>query len=66
MELGFVLDRGHHSQKRVSFWISGRFVPSFWGGIKDYTQREKREIQSFRCTRCGLLRNYATVTRESS
>lgn len=66
MELGFVLDRGHHNHKRASYWVSGRFASSFWGGIKDYSQRRAREIQSFRCTRCGLLRNYAAAPREPS
>ena len=61
MELGFVLDRGHANSKKISVWVSGTYQPSFWTGVKNFAERDKREVESYRCTRCGLLRSYANT-----
>lgn len=56
MTEGFVIDEAHGS-KSVSTWIEGAPVRS-WLGIKT-KGKAKHEIQTWRCTRCGLLESYA-------
>jgi hypothetical protein len=54
---GFVLDRDYGS-KYAGKWVEGAPQKSIWGGIK-LRGRNSRIIQSWRCSRCGLLENYA-------
>jgi hypothetical protein len=58
MELGFVLDRGHHNSAAEQTWIEGEPEKSFWTGIKT-KDREKHAIETYRCERCGYLESYA-------
>jgi hypothetical protein len=54
---GLVIDSTYGGRK-VSSWVEGAPVRSFWLGIKLPT-KSPLEIQSYRCTRCGYLENYA-------
>ena len=58
MEEGFVLDRGHANSRDIAKWVEGEPERGFWVGLK-VKGRAMRPIESFRCTRCGLLQNYA-------
>jgi hypothetical protein len=53
---GFVIDETHGS-KSVSTWMEGAPDRS-WLGLKT-KGKAKHEIQTFRCSRCGLLESYA-------
>jgi hypothetical protein len=57
MAEGFVVDNtyGGHS---VSGWFEGKPQKSIWVGVK-LNGRKPLEIQTWRCTRCGFLENYA-------
>jgi hypothetical protein len=59
MEEGFILDsiRGE-GVKKAAEWVEGPPVRAFWGGVKT-ENRQRYEVQSFRCPKCGLLREYA-------
>ena len=58
MHEGFVLDRGHGNAIGVSKWVEGEPEKSFWTGYKT-KDREKFEISTYRCERCGYLESYA-------
>jgi len=62
MEEGFTLDLGHANVPKPAVWVSGppeqAFVRSFWMGIK-MVAKDKRQIRTFRCIRCGFLESYA-------
>ena len=57
MELGFVIDEGYAS-RTATRWIEGEPVTSLWTGLK-LSDRRRLDIQTWRCTRCGLLEAYA-------
>ena len=57
MEQGFIADATEHYTK-VSHWIDGAPVKSFWGGVKTRGHK-KLAIETWRCARCGYLENYA-------
>ncbi|MDF7775136.1 PF20097 family protein [Sphingomonas sp. AOB5] len=56
MTQGFVLAETQ-GMKTVSSWVEGSPVKG-WFGVK-LGKRVTHEIQSWRCTRCGYLENYA-------
>ena len=56
---GFVVDHAHGTNK-VSAWVEGAPHRSFWTGLKLGGKR-KIDIQTMRCTRCGLLESYASA-----
>ena len=62
MEEGFTLDLGHANTPKAAAWVSGpperAFEQSFWMGTK-LKGKGKRQICTFRCTRCGYLESYA-------
>jgi len=58
MEPGFILDLAEQNIRQSSKWISGPPEPSFWTGLKMKGKR-KRQINTFRCIRCGFLESYA-------
>lgn len=64
MEPGAIIDRGHGNTEAAARWVEGGETKT-WSflGIKTtslaVSGHEVRTIQSFRCPRCGLLRNYA-------
>jgi hypothetical protein len=57
LEAGFVVDVAH-GRRLVQRWVAGLPKSSFWGGLKT-SDRECREVVSWRCADCGLLREYA-------
>ena len=59
MTEGFILDNAHSANK-VSAWVEGAPEKSFWLGLK-LRGRRRIDIQTLRCTRCGLLESYATA-----
>jgi hypothetical protein len=52
MEEGFV------AGSRVAEWIQGPLEKSLLFGVKT-DDRERREIRTFRCVKCGFLESYA-------
>ena len=60
METGFVLDTTY-GVNAVARWVAGRPSRKWWlfGGA-DVRGRDCREVVSYRCGGCGLLREYAT------
>jgi Domain of unknown function (DUF6487) len=57
MEEGFVLDNSE-ATRLVSSWCSGKPRRGFWLGVKVSGLRQIK-IESWRCTRCGFLENFA-------
>lgn len=57
MQEGFTLDLTYGGT-RVSQWVAGKPERSFWTGAK-VSDKERHEIQSYRCTKCGYLESYA-------
>ena len=57
MSVGFILD-ATDSWSKVTSWVEGAPVRSMWAGVK-LGKKAKYEIQTWRCTRCGFLENYA-------
>lgn len=56
MERGHVIDTGYGTYS-VTRWWKGPPVKSWLSGLK-FKEKEGKEIQSFRCNRCGLLQSY--------
>ena len=56
MAEGFVLDQSH-GIRLVAHWHAGKPVKSFWTGLK--LPDAKHPIESWRCTGCGFLEQYA-------
>jgi predicted nucleic-acid-binding Zn-ribbon protein len=57
MERGYIVDEGY-GKKVVSSWASGQPERSIWTGLK-LRGKEKRDVTTFRCRRCGYLESYA-------
>ena len=56
---GFILDLTYGGTM-VPRWLKGRPETSFWTGVKS-KGKECRSVETYRCTKCGLLRSYATT-----
>ena len=54
---GFLMDRDYGTQA-PSEWVEGAVESSFWTGVKT-RGRERKRIETSRCTRCGYLELYA-------
>ncbi len=63
MEEGFILDLAHYNTKTVSQWVEGSPERSIWTGIKT-KDREKFQVMTYRCDRCGYLESYALPAQE--
>lgn len=59
MEAGFILDKIDDSRLKTPEWIEGNPEPAFWTGLK-VKGRDRLNIITYRCERCGLLESYAT------
>jgi len=57
MEAGFVVDEGYGTHT-VAKWIGGEPVRSIWTGLK-LRGKEKLDVTTYRCRRCGYLESYA-------
>jgi len=58
MQEGYVLDKAHGNARTVSTWVEGEPKPSMWVGLK-LEGFEPVPIESWRCTRCGFIEQYA-------
>ena len=58
METGFIPDTSNAFIHEASSWVSGEAKEAFWNGL-DLKGRLAFPIRSYRCSRCGLLREYA-------
>jgi hypothetical protein len=58
MERGFVLDHAHMNVEVRARWVEGEPDAGFLGGLRTGGRR-KIAIRAFRCTRCGVLMEYA-------
>jgi hypothetical protein len=56
MEEGFTLTY-HDSRRRAAGWVAGKPVEAMFFGLK--LPHKPLPIQSWRCSRCGFLENYA-------
>ena len=54
---GFILDMTYGG-KLVPRWIKGSPEKSSWTGLKT-KGKECRSVETYRCSKCGLLRSYA-------
>jgi hypothetical protein len=57
MEVGVLIDHSQGTYVRT-IWVSGIPDTSIWVGLK-LKGRERLEIVTYRCTRCGYLESYA-------
>ena len=59
LEEGFVMDHGHYDSTKVSAWVKGEPVSSFWTGVKA-PKESRRPIRAMRCSACGRLELFAS------
>jgi len=61
MKEGFILDLQHYNQPDISKWHLGppTRVPFLFATYLEVKTSKLIDVQSFRCTNCGLLREYA-------
>lgn len=59
MTEGFLADTTR-SAINAGQWIEGFEEKSIWGGVK-LRGKNKYNVQSWRCQRCGFLENYANA-----
>ena len=57
MESGYIVDEGYDT-RTVAKWIKGEPERSMWPGLK-MGGKDKVDITTYRCTRCGYLESYA-------
>lgn len=55
---GYILDITQAGGRAVAKWIEGAPEKSMWMGLK-IGDRAQRDIQTWRCGRCGFLESYA-------
>lgn len=58
MQQGWVLDHTYGA-RAVSSWVEGEPKRSIWVGVK-LEGKAPIEIESWRCSRCGYIEQYAT------
>jgi len=58
MEGGFIIDPDERNVRQPAHWVAGPPEKSFWTGTK-LKGKDKHEIHTFRCVRCGFLESYA-------
>ncbi len=62
METGFLIDSSHKAV-RVAHWAAGE--PTYWFlDILRMKGRRRLPVESWRCSRCGLLESYAPTLRD--
>lgn len=57
MEPGYMVDEGYGTRS-VAKWVAGEPVKSMWTGLK-LRGRDKLDVSTYRCRRCGYLESYA-------
>jgi hypothetical protein len=63
MERGYVLDHAHHDRSMRARWVEGEPDIGMLGGLRT-TSRRQIAIRAYRCTECGLLKQYAVDADE--
>ena len=59
MAEGYILDNVYgEGLRKAAEWVAGQPVRTFWGGLNT-SKKYKVAVLSFRCPKCGLLREYA-------
>ena len=62
MECGYRLDRGHGNSQNVEEWTRGEPQKGQWLFVtytKAVGKKDRIEVATWRCPRCGLLESYA-------
>ena len=59
METGFILDKVDDNRLKTPEWLEGNPERAFWTGLNT-KGRNRFNIITYRCERCGLLESYAT------
>ena len=59
MKRGFLLDHTYGSRAAAS-WVEGEPERSIWYGVK-LSGKKVMEIETWRCSKCGFLENYANT-----
>ena len=59
MEPGYTVDNGY-GKSTVAQWVAGEPETSLWmgGGLK-LRGKDKLDVTTYRCRRCGYLESYA-------
>ena len=57
MERGFIIDEGY-GKRTVPRWVLGEAEVSAWTGLK-IRGKDKLDVTTYRCRRCGYLESYA-------
>lgn len=58
MVLGYIADWKADDRRRVSTWVEGAPIKSFWYGTK-VSSDKLFTVGTFRCSVCGFLESYA-------
>lgn len=58
LERGYVLDHAHMNNQVRARWVQGEPDVGFWNTLRVRGHRQIA-IRAYRCTDCGLLRQYA-------
>lgn len=58
MDLGLIMDKGHHNSLNTEEWLEGEAEKSFWSGLKT-KGKERMPVRTYRCSKCGYLESYA-------
>jgi hypothetical protein len=58
MKRGFAIDHTYGG-RAVSSWVEGEPERSIWVGVRIRRGTKLFEIESWRCSKCGYLENYA-------
>jgi hypothetical protein len=59
LEEGYILDNMYgEGMRKAAEWVEGQPVMAFFGGVKT-KHKNVWPVRSFRCPKCGLLREYA-------
>ena len=57
MEAGFIVDHAYAGVAPPE-WAEGKVEKSEWTGVK-ILGKDRRAVQTYRCTKCGFLEAYA-------
>ncbi len=61
MEPGYIVDYAHAGVAMQGQWAAGEPKHSFWTGKKMIKRpRQFMHVESYRCTKCGYLMEFAT------
>lgn len=58
METGLIVDDFHSGMHKEQEWAAGPPKRSWWTGL-NLSGKERHNVTTFRCPRCGYLESYA-------